>query len=144
MREDIPAATSASRTDSPGLLVKALGWFLWLAGCSLLAWRFVGLDEDPLPIGWSGDLLTDEGWFLKAALLKARFGFWTVAGDFNAITHNALHTFLIWLAFSSAGVSIVSARAVCTGLCAAGTLALAYTFGRRVHSWLAGGFAASV
>lgn len=68
---------------------------------------------------------TDEGWYSNAAMRAVLFGHWFFPGDFNPAVALPVWPALEWIAFKTAGVSMVAARALAL-VVFAGNLVLSY------------------
>ena len=85
---------------------------LLLIVCNVL--RFVGIENDPPYdiVSDSGSLLSDEGWYLKAAAGLANRGQMGAEYDLYWFSHNSLFTLINCAVFKVFGTSIATARLV--------------------------------
>lgn len=122
----------------------AMGIAIAVASIVLSGVRFLWIEADfPAGLNWSGDLYTDEGWYLSGAISHAATGNWLVRGDFNPIVNMPMQQVLQALVFEVAGISLASAR--CTVAAWSIWVILGtYLLVRRYAGSLPGGLAALI
>ena len=121
-----------------------MGIAIAVASIVLSGVRFLWIEADfPAGLNWSGDLYTDEGWYLSGAISHAATGNWLVRGDFNPIVNMPMQQVLQALVFEVAGISLASAR--CTVAAWSIWVILGtYLLVRRYAGSLPGGLAALI